>query len=461
MTSRAGAARNRRVDVLVVLAMVLPSVVLASLTLIRGEEADLVPTPPHVDHLTRASLVCPTPAVRPAGDVRVTRTPGAAGGEVAVRIAEGDRTTGAGRVGADQGVNPIDGRRAATVLTGRGDAAPGLVAGRDERGAIPECRAPWYDEWFVGLGAATRESSVIELVNPDPSVAVVDIEIHGPDGPLEDASWRGVTVPAHGVEWVRLSEHPVRAAVAAHVTVSRGRISASARHTWDALGRATATTDYVPAQSQAATENLLLGVPERGQRRRLHLANPGDDEVRVRIHVVTEDATFVPTGTDEVSVPPRSQVAVGLNDSLDADAAAGALGLLIESTDPVVAGVRTLVDGDLLTVGPAAVHDEPLVALAPGGDQSLVVAGATRAGTVRITAVAAGGRVIWDEKRFEIDPGHAMEVELPPRAARIVVTARNTPIAATLLATDAGGSAAARLFPARTHAEVPDVRPGG
>ncbi|QYJ04405.1 hypothetical protein KUV85_01635 [Nocardioides panacisoli] len=454
-----GRSAPRRLDPVIALAVLLPLLALLSVALLQPTAPEQTVTGPSSAALNRLSVACPTPVQRPAGDLQLTRGAGGGDGPVQLRVNRDDRLESRDRVRVDDGVTEAPDSGGAAVATGRGDAAPGLVAGRDEAGAVPECRSPWYDDWFVGAGATARQATVIELVNPDASAAVVNIDVHGPTGPIEDASWSGVTVPGNGVRWVRLAERPARRAIAAHVQVDQGRVRAFARHTFDRLGQGTATTDYLHAQQQPAEENLLLGVPTRGAQRSLFLANPGDDEVRATVRIVTEQSTLVPSGTERITVPPRAHVQFPLADLLDADAAEGALGLLVESTAPVVAGARGLVDRDLVAVGPATAYDEPMTAVVPTGQKTLIAGGASRTGVVRVTATAADGRTIWDGKRFEIAADQALRVELPDPAVRVQVVGRRTPVAATVLVDDRRGRGTVRLAPAPVEAEVPDVRP--
>lgn len=451
----------RRLDPVLLAAVLLPALALVSALLLRPDPPEEIATPPESAPLARLSVACPTPAQRPAGDLRVTRSVDGASGSVAVRVNRDDRLESREEVPATTDLTAVPDSAAAAVVTGTGAGAPGIVAGRDEAGAVPECRPPWYDEWFVGAGASARQSTVIELVNPDPSRAVVTIDVHGPSGLLEDASWRGVTVPGHGVTWVRLGERPVRAAVAAHVQVDQGRVRAFARHQFDRLGQGGTSTDFLQGQAEASRSNLLLGVPARGTQRFLYLANPGEDEVRASVRVVTDASTLQVDDAEPITVPPRGHVRVPLAPLLDGDAAAGALGLLVESSAPVVAGARAVVEDDLAAIGPVTVHAEPVTAVVPPGEKSVIVGGARKAGTVRVRATDEGGREIWTGRRFDITADRALRIELPDEAVRIRVEGRNTPLAGIVVAEDERGRGAIRLDPAPTRAQVPDVRPSG
>ncbi len=155
-------------------------------------------------------------------------------------------------VPADRPATADAGARAVTVR-GVDAMAPGLLASRQDEGpAAVSCRAPASDQWFTGLGAAARHSSVLELVNPDPGPAVADITVIGPRGPVDAPSLRGITVP--GGRSLRLDlarEIPLRGELSAHVVVSRGRLGVYAADTFDELGRGDAGTDWLAAQQPA------------------------------------------------------------------------------------------------------------------------------------------------------------------------------------------------------------------
>ena len=214
------------------------------------------------------------------------------------------------------------------MVTTEGDLAPGLLAGRfGEPLVAPECRAPAFDEWFTGVGAGAKHSSVLELVNPDPGPAVVDVLAYGRRGPVDAPALRGVAVPGRSVVNLDLSQEvPRRDDLALHVTTTRGRVSASVLDTYDELGSGGSATDYLPSQAAPATSNLLLGLPDGTGRRTLLLGNPAETETRASIKVVTEDAVFAAVGTDDIVIPPQSVARVSVATLLRGKNAADAIG---------------------------------------------------------------------------------------------------------------------------------------
>lgn len=461
---RASVVRRRRVDVLVALALVLPAVVVLALGLIGEERTPRAGVrPPTTAELTSATVVCPGGA-GPASVARVGRSPGVTGGELAVLAAPPDSaeavagepvtvTAGATAVVPDS-AGPV-------VLDGRGAAAPGITAGRDDPLAVPECRSPAYDEWLVGLGASARYATTLELVNPDDGEAVVDLALIDEEGPAEEPALRGIQVPAHGVQRIDLATvAPRRGITAAQVTVTRGRVTVTARNTRDQLGRGRATTDFLPTQAAPDTENLILGL-DATRNTTLVVANPGDDEVRAQLRLVTADATFTPTGAPDVSVPPRAVREVDLRPLLTGENAAGVLGVLVESADPLVASARLVHRKDLALLAPVIAVDEPTAAVLPAGEKTLLLGQATRNGVAQVTSYAADGSVL-REDRVDVAPDRAASLALPPEAVLVTVEPRDTRVAGVVtlpVKGDQPGLATLRLRPAETHARIPAVAP--
>ncbi|WP_141012741.1 DUF5719 family protein [Nocardioides sambongensis] len=397
-----------------------------------------------------------------ATDVVALRAPGSAGGDVAVRTGD-RRLTDAGTRSVGDTPVTIPDSAGSVVLDATGESAPGLVAGRREALAAPTCRALSYDEWYLGLGASARNASVITLVNPDDTPAVVDITLTGPNGPVEEDALRDVPVRAGGTVRLDLAEiAPRRSEVAAHVAVTRGRVSASVAHQWDPLGAGRVTVESLPAQAAPATEGLLLGVDPDAEQGWLHLANPGDDEARVSVRVLTEEAVFAPSSAEDVVVPPLSSLRVPLRSLVDAEAADGMLGLVVESSSPVVSSAHGLVDDDLVAVGAAELLTDPSAVVVPEGEARLYLGGATGTGVVRVTAFDSDGEELLDDERVEIAADRAAVLDLPDGTAALTLATRNAEVAATVRVDTAGSTPGATYVPVQPtvlESEVPVVLP--
>ena len=161
-----------RLNLTAVLAVLLPALTIGALALVRPASVDVSTYPPRETRLNLSILTCPS-SLDDTGDVSVASATGLAG-QVEVTQSGAASTTEVD-VPADRPATADVGSRGLTVR-GVDDMAPGLLASRQGEGpAAVSCRAPVSEQWFTGLGAAARHSSVLELVNPDPGPAVADI----------------------------------------------------------------------------------------------------------------------------------------------------------------------------------------------------------------------------------------------------------------------------------------------
>ena len=122
------------------------------------------------------------------------------------------------------------------------------------------------------------------------------------------------------------------------------------------------------------------------------LANPGADEVRATVKVVTPTSVFAPSGVEPVRVGPDSTAAVSLDDVLAQAAKDGATGLLVEATGPVTAALRQVVGGDLSLLTAAPALDETTAAVLPAGPKRLLLGGPDAVGVATVTAYSAEGQ---------------------------------------------------------------------
>jgi hypothetical protein len=457
---RRSASRGRRLDVTTLLAVLVPLLCAGAIVLVRPDAVAERPHPPTLTALTRATVVCPA-AMAGAPDLALTSTVPGASGSVAVGRGD-DRQTADVSAGE---VTTIPGGLGAVAVTGEDEMAPGLVAARfgDAEPAVSGCAAPAAQAWFTGVGAGAGHTSVLELTNPDSGTAVADITVHGRSGVVDAPRLRGVSV--RGGSSVRLdlgSIVPRRDELAVEVVASRGRLGATVLDRYDEVGAAQLTSDWLPAQAEPATDSLLMGLAPGQGRRTLVIANPGDDEVRAEVRVVTEDSVFAPKGMPEIRVAPQSVERIAISSVLGPAVADGATGLAVTSTGPVTATLRSYVVGDLSHAVPGpAVDGSATVLLPPGGkgvDKSVTLAGATRTGVVTVVSRSATGEEL-DSTEVEITPDHGVTVDLPRDAELVTVTSERTTVsgAAVLLAR---GAAVVPLTSSALNGLVPAVRPG-
>lgn len=456
--SRAGGRRSdvrRTVSPTAVIAGLLPLLTVGALSLVRPDEPEQVVRPAEQVAPSRTDLVCPPGE---GEDPLVLAAAAGSGGEVATRLP------------GEQEATPVELRRDAvtevddqeTVLVrGTGELAAQLIGARsrEEGLAATECVLPRPDYYFTGVGAGAEHSSTLELANPDQGPAVADVTVWAGNGPLDVPTLRGVTVPGGTSESLDLSQVvPRRGELAVRVVVSRGRLGATVVDEIPEIGREARVAGWLPASPEPTTDQLLLGLVGGEGEDTLVLANPGDDEARVELRVVTEDASFVPEGLEEVRVRGGGVERVTLSSVVREQVREGAIGLQVTSSQPVTSTLRTVVDGDLVHAQPVSATDAATTALVPEGDAHVVLGRAGGAGVAAVAAYDTDGKRLGEEK-VELTDGSGAVLDLPRGTALVRVTPRRTEVAAAVVVKGDG----ATVVPLRAlvrYGLVPDVRPG-
>ena len=453
---------RRRFGADVLLAIVLPVVAVLALLLLDPGRDEPHGKAPVETPLTSASVVCPNALPGTGLDLLGVSILGA---DPEAKV-KGDVQVGLGSAAAPL---PVRTRRVSTaapglgptVVTGSGDLAPGLVAGRSQSAPLAaiDCAPPVADHWFTGVGADATHDSVIELVNPNAGQAIADITVRSPNGVLDVPALRGVSVPGNSSVQLDLGQVvPNRAELSLEVHTSRGRLAVHVVDSYDELGSGATGQDWLPAQAEPATTNVLLGLTQGAGERTLVLANPGADEVRATVTVVTPTSTFAPTGVEPVRVAPDSTAAVSLDDVLAQAAKDGAIGLLVESDGPVTTTLRQFAGADLsLLTAPPAVAEATAVVV-PAGPKHLLLAGAEAAGGATVTSYSARGKQL-DQQEVVLDPDAGADVALPDEAVLVTVTPQGTSVRAAVLLSGTG-TAVVPLRELVLTGLVPDVRPG-
>jgi Family of unknown function (DUF5719) len=452
-------ARQRRVDVDVttVLAVVLPILTVVAVLLVRPGDAGSSTHAPSRTALTSASVVCPT-ALPNAPTVHLATADKGVHGDVEVAAGEDKQKVNVSS-GSVSTVSPGEGP---VVVTGQGDLAPGLVGARfgAQSLAAVNCPATSPDQWFSAVGAGAGHDSTLELVNPDAGPAVADVTVYGASGVIDVPHLRGVRVPGH--ESVRLDLGqvvPRRAELALHVLTSRGRLAASVLDSADELGSGASSSDWLPAQAEPTTSNVLLGAAAGQGTRELALANPGEDEARVTVKVISPKSVFAPEGLDEIRLAPGTAKRVDLSEQLASAIDQGAFGLQVDSTVPVTATLRSVVDGDLSHATSGTPVTTGSTVVLPEGDKQVLLAQADGVGVVRVMARSADGKKVATTSA-EVRPGAGAVVKLPPNATLVSVVPSRVSVVGAVQVTGAGGAAVVPLVELVRNGLIPDVRPG-
>lgn len=438
----------------------LPVVCVVALLVARpdaGTPGDVVDDEPVRSALTSASVVCPSPVGRQVGAVGAT-TLADASGEVLAGLGDDIRPVDLG----SSRVSRVPAAGGPVVVAGVDDLAPSLLAGRSLADPLvaTDCRPPAAEQWFTGLGSGATHGSVIELVNPNEGRAVADVVLWSQAGPLEVPELLGVSVPGGTSSELDLADLvPRRGELMAHITTSRGRLAVAVRDSVDELGTGLVAADWLAPQAAPTTTNMLLGVARGDGDRVLVLGNPGADEVRAEIRIVTPRSVFAPTDLEPVVVPPGTTKPVTLSALLGDAADQGAIGILVESTGAVTANLRQTVGDDLSEVAPAAPIATPTAVVVPAGRARLLLAGAAGVGVATVTSLDATGQELATET-VELVPGTGATVALPQGTALVTLTPERTSVRAALLVADGkAGVAVVQLRELQVDGLVPAVRP--
>lgn len=474
MSGRRLTIRGRRVDRIdrvAVAALVMPLLTAVLLALVAGREGSDrfgvrdEPAPPTTISVSSATVICP------GGIDRTFLSSAAAGGDVTVREVTTQGVEGAEGVSVSVRSGevrqlPMD--DAARVISAEGAVAPSLVASRFTLPfAASECREPDPELWFTGVGAGARFSSALELVNPDPGPAVVDIAVYGRSGQVTAPQLRGLAVPPRGSVRLDLAEIvPRRDELAMRVVASRGRVRASISGRLDRLDGGEPSVDWLPGQPAPQTTNRLLGADEGTGQRTLVLANPGESEARATIRLITPESVFVPLGSQPVVVPPRSALRIDAAPLLRAPNAQGVIGLEVQSSLPLTAALRALVSDDLAFVAASDPVASSTALIVPTGSKRLYLSGATGPGSILIRTTDARGRSE-QRKEVEVVSGRGYIVPLPDQAALLRIDPQRTLIEAAVVRSDAGsapgggqGTVVLRMRDLVRQSLVPGVQPG-
>jgi len=281
-----------------------------------------------------------------------------------------------------------------------------LDAGDDVGFAATDCAAPASESWLVGGSTLTGRTTLLELNNPSKVAALVDLSIYSEAGAVQAAGTDGILVPAGGQRILSLAGFaPGIASPVILVESAGGQVSAHLQESivrtlepggLDILGTTTrpSTTTVIPGIVVADQEAIdaasgLDGYQDiQGALRILIPGDPSDGPSSVTVTVTSEDGTS-PTNQATITVDPGKVTDVPLGDF-----AAGNYTITVTSDQPAVSAIRTstvtlrpgagpdaapTVDATDLGwfVGAPELHDQALVAVAPGPDATLHLSNST------------------------------------------------------------------------------------
>lgn len=205
------------------------------------------------------------------------------------------------------------------------------------------------------LVASTAATDLL-VANSDPGDASVDLALLGTDGQIDALGARGIAVAPGATRQVALSVlAPVEGPVAVEASTARGRATMAAR-------TSTGTVLDGVTLSVPGDRHHLGGVPAGASRVQVLLANPTAERVTASVIALGTTSRYTPEGGQELSLAPRSTLAVDLGSSLAGEAS----GLVVEADGDVAAGLVVDSGGDQGSAPPLPSGTE-LAAFGPGG----------------------------------------------------------------------------------------------
>jgi hypothetical protein len=276
----------------------------------------------------------------------------AGAGAVTTQIADTDLSDAGSLEGAPVALPP-------TIVTQSADAGPLAAASAQQldnsniRGlALQECQEPRTETWLVGGDTTTGRQAVLSLSNPGVVAASVNIDIWGQNGPISSALGQGIIVgpgaqrvislaglaPAEARPVLRVVSNGTGIVAALHTSITRGLL---------ADGLAIVTGQAPPSELRVMPG--LYGPPEEiiGPIR----GKEGYADVGGILRVLAPDApasvsvSVVRPGSGTVTT--RLELEAGeVGDLSLGEFGSGDYALVLESSTPIVAAVRTSVGTD-------------------------------------------------------------------------------------------------------------------
>ncbi|MET3963006.1 hypothetical protein ABIE44_002940 [Marmoricola sp. OAE513] len=355
---------------------------------------------------------------------------------------------------------PVDPRQPVTFVAGR-DVATGAFAGQQASTATslawlpcPEPRARW---WFVGAGgAAVTHDTVLTLSNPRAGEASVDIEVFGPDGPVEAPDFSDVQVPAGGHKVIDLAKTaPAVGELAVKIIARRGLVAVSAVDRFSPGAVGDTATEWLPAQSSPGRSTTIAGIPPERGASTLVVVNPGPVEAIVKVSVIGATGTFTPEALSEFIVGPESVQTLPMASVIDGTP----LALRITSAQRVTATLRSVKAGDTsYATGVRLIRGSTAFAV-PDGKGQLVLSSLRQGSTVQVTAHGSGGETLLDDA-VKVAARTSVPVALPAGTRYVSLEADRVDAVAGFSVLGKAGVTGAGVMPSRRSVLLPQVSLG-
>jgi Family of unknown function (DUF5719) len=333
--------------------------------------------------------------------------------------------------------------------------------------AVSPCAAASDDWWFNGADTSVGSTSRVVLTNTTPAIAVVDVELFGPKGAVQTVGQRGIALAPDSRQSIDLSRFAQSLSdVSVHVHATAGLVTAAVEST-RVDGVTPAGSEWLPAATAPSTSTVIDPAVGDSASQDLEIVNPSEVGALVQVQVVEDAGPFVPSGLENVRVPPQSVKTVPLGKISHNDPVA----VRLTSTTPVTGAVISTAKGgaDYAVAAPSPIlADAAVVPVVPDVDLALELTGTTQqsTGQFRVTGYDRdGGQVFTDS--VTIDGLRTTEWTQPDKAANgnavavyLVITASlEADVQAVATYSDKGGVASVPVVPGVFTVTRPSVTP--
>lgn len=166
--------------------------------------------------------------------------------------------------------------------------------------------------WFTGGSTKVGATTVLTLINPDPTPTLVDVSVLSRTGRASRDPGKGLLVAPTSQLTLSIGDlAPDRDLIAVEVVATRGRV-AGAMTVSRRQGRISYGAEHAPASWGPANLQVLPGVPQGPGGRDLVLTNPGDQTAVAALTLTGTTGQQDPPGLAAVTVTPGTSVAVDL-----------------------------------------------------------------------------------------------------------------------------------------------------
>jgi hypothetical protein len=375
--------------------------------------------------------------------------PGDLVGGLSVRVGSGGIVGGllqARSPGAAVVESPATGAATPPLLAG---VQSTIAVGGDLRGlATTTCVAASSDTWLVGGATTTGHRLRLLLANPAATTAVVDVAVHGPEGPVRAPSGEGIDVAPRSSRAVFVDAMaPDLDRVAVHVSARAGRVQATL-HSSVLRGLTPGGTDDVPPAAPPSRRLVVPGIAvaagaasddvtpedddESDGEERPVTGRPGASAVRVAVPGAEEAVVSVRLLGPEGEVRTRRPAATnvpggGVVDIPLTGLPAAVYSAVVTADVPVVAGALVGRGGGggpaelAWTAATRPLTAGRLVTTVPTTTNYLALAAAGHSGQVLLREVFPRGR-LGPERVLDVYAGQSPGMGVDPEAVGLLVT---------------------------------------